>query len=147
MNRKKRKYTHLVSCPVCGEELVRETRNTLLRYKHKEIRIAQPGQYCISCGESFLSPSDLAATRKIRTDFQREADHLLQSDEIKAIRKKMHLTQRNAGTIFGGGPMAFSKYERGIIKQTRSLDLIMRLLSTQKISLEDVLDAGKQPSS
>ena len=56
----------------------------------------------------------------------------------------MNLTQKKAGIIFGGGPMAFSKYERGIINQTRSLDVLMRLISINKISLEDILDVEKE---
>ncbi len=132
------------SCPVCGEHIVRESRDILLSYNDKETTIEQPGQYCISCGESFLNPSDLAVTRKQRIDFQREVDHLLKSDEIREIRKKMNLSQRKAGNIFGGEPMAFSKYERGIVKQTRSMDVLMMLISKKKISLEDILELEEQ---
>ena len=91
-----------------------------------------------------MNPSDLAITRKQRIDFQREVDHLLNSDEIRDIRKKMNLSQRKAGNVFGGGPMAFSKYERGIVKQTRSMDVLMRLINNKKISLEDILEVEEQ---
>lgn len=144
MSKKKNITEDFKSCPVCGEHIVRENRDILLSYNNKETIIKQPGQYCISCGESFLNPSDLAVTRKQRIDFQREVDHLLKSDEIREIRKKMNLSQRKAGNVFGGGPMAFSKYERGIIKQTRSMDVLMRLISNKKISLEDILEVEEQ---
>jgi HTH-type transcriptional regulator/antitoxin MqsA len=141
---KKNIATDLESCPVCGENIIRECRDILLSYKDNEVTIEQPGQYCIGCGESFFNSSDLAVTRKQRADFQREVDHLLKSDEIKEIRKKINLSQKKAGSIFGGGPMAFSKYERGIVKQTRSLDVLMRLISNNKISLADILEVEGQ---
>ena len=96
------------SCPVCSGKIIRESREISLNYNGKEIIINQPGQYCSDCGESFFNSSDLAQTGKRRVDFQRDVDHLLKSHEIKAIRKKLNLSQRKAGSIFGGGPMAFS---------------------------------------
>jgi HTH-type transcriptional regulator/antitoxin MqsA len=137
---RKNTASDLKSCPVCGGLIIRENRDISLNYNGKEITIDQPGRYCSDCGESFLSSSDLAETGKKRIDFQKEFDHLLKSDEIREIRKKMKLSQRKAGNIFGGGPMAFSKYERGIIKQTRSMDVLMRLINKNKISLEDILE-------
>ncbi len=131
-------------CPICGGNITRESREISLNYHDKEITINQPGQYCPCCGESFFSASDLAETGKKRIDFQRDVDHLLKSDEIREIRKKLNLSQRKAGNIFGGGPMAFSKYERGIIKQTRSLDVLMRLISRNKISLDDILEVEEE---
>ena len=38
------------------------------------------------------------------------ADHLLPSDKVRRIRKKLGLTQREAGELIGGGPNAFQKY-------------------------------------
>ena len=69
------------ACPVCGGNLIRETRDIAFIYKDKTTTILQSGLYCDNCDESFLNPSDLAITRKKRTDFQREVDHLLKSDE------------------------------------------------------------------
>ena len=144
MSKKKNIVKDFESCPVCGGRIVRENRDIVLTYNDNATTIEQPGQYCISCGESFLNPADLALTRKKRIDFQREVDHLLKSDEIKKIRKHLNLSQRKAGNIFGGGPMAFSKYERGIVKQTRSTDVLMRLIEQKKISIDDILEVEKQ---
>ena len=52
---------------------------------------------------------------------------------------KFH-TQKKAGELFGGGPKAFSKYERGEAIQNKSLDILMRLINARKISIDDVED-------
>jgi len=43
------------------------------------------------------------------------AEKRLTPDAIKRIRKKLGLTQKQAGLIVGGGPNAFQKYESGEI--------------------------------
>lgn len=40
-------------------------------------------------------------------------DGLLTPGEIKQIRMKLKLTQKQAATIFGGGVNAFNRYEKG----------------------------------
>ncbi len=126
------------SCPICGGALVRENRRVTMSYRGHEQVYEQPGQYCGSCGEAFLHPADLAATAALRKDFDRAVDHLLSSTEIKAVRTRLGLSQRRAGELFGGGPMAFSKYERGLASQSRSTDILLRLLAAGKISIGDI---------
>ena len=94
--------------------------------------------WCEECGEGFLSRKDLNASKRERADLKRGIDNLLEADDIKKFRKTVHLSQKEAGEIFGGGPMAFSKYERGEVIQSRSTDILMRLILSKKISLNDV---------
>jgi len=54
------------------------------------------------------------------------------------------LSQREASELFGGGPNAFSKYERGEIIQSKSTDVLMRLVSSKKISIDDIREV-EQP--
>jgi HTH-type transcriptional regulator / antitoxin MqsA len=131
------------NCPVCGGDLVRETRSVTTEYRGYSQRYEQPGQYCSSCGEAFLGPADLAATAALRKDFDCSVDRLLTSAEIRAVRSRLKLSQKRAGELFGGGPMAFSKYERGLATQSRSTDILLRLLAAQKISLEDIADVER----
>ena len=56
------------------------------------------------------------------------ADHLLPSDEVRRIRKKLGLTQREAGELIGGGPNAFQKYESGEILASRAVSNFLRVL-------------------
>jgi HTH-type transcriptional regulator / antitoxin MqsA len=128
----------LTVCPLCGGALALEKRDMSFIYKGKSKIIQQPGQYCVACGEGFLSPADTSSTRKETTDFHRSVDKLLTTDEIKAARGSLKMSQKKAGEIFGGGPMAFSKYERGEVTQNKSTDRLIRLLVKGKIKIEDL---------
>ena len=130
------------TCPVCGGALQREERSTPYDYKEHTIEIMQSGEYCSDCGEAFLSPQDLKSTRKQIADFKRHVDHLLTTDEIRAIRKKLNLTQEKASVLFGGGVRAFHKYETGENAQSRSLDILLKLLDRGIVSVDDLMGVG-----
>jgi len=125
-------------CPLCRGTLKRETRIFTSNYKDKNYSYNQIGNWCDECGESFLSPDDLKSSKKARTDKKREIDHLLKAEEIKEFRKKLKLSQKEASLLFGGGPMAFSKYERGEQSQSKSTDILMKLLLDDLVSINDI---------
>jgi len=132
----------MMQCPVCGGELRHETRLTAYCYRDDTFEIEQPGMYCQKCGEALLSPADLKATRQIIADHKRDRDHLLRGDQVRAIRRKLHLTQAKASEIFGGGIRAFHKYETGESIQSRPLDILLRLVDRGKVSLDEVREVG-----
>jgi HTH-type transcriptional regulator/antitoxin MqsA len=126
------------NCPICGKKLEYKITPTVYEYKDKSITIDQPGYYCDDCEESYLSSKDLKATKKEIADFKRKVDHLLTTDELKTIRKRLKLTQQQAAELFGGGVRAFHKYETAEATQSKPLDILLRLVAAKKISLDDV---------
>ena len=130
------------NCPICHGKLEHKKEDTVYEYKGKSVTIFQPAEYCLSCGESFLSADDIKATKKDIVDFKRSVDHLLKTEEIKSIRKKLKLTQQEASKIFGGGIRSFYKYETGENNPHRSLDILLRLIDKKKIDLDDVLQVS-----
>ncbi len=129
-------------CPLCDSELKREERTTHYTYKDKTQEILQSGEYCVACGEGFLSSKDLKASQKQIADFKRGVDHLLTTDEVRAIRKKLKLTQEKASELFGGGVRAFHKYEIGENTQSRPLDILLKLMDSGKVSVDDLQMVG-----
>ena len=125
-------------CPICNGTLKREDKSVVYNYKDHSREITQSGDYCTECKEGFLSPNDLKASQKAIADFKREVDHLLTTDEIKAIRKKLKLTQAKASSLFGGGVRAFHKYETGEYAQSKSLDILLKLIDSGKLSIDDI---------
>jgi len=113
-------------------------RKVAYTYKGVAVEVDQPGQWCGACGEAVLSSEDLAATRKPLHDARARADRLLLSEEVRRIRKRLGLTQRQAALLFGGGANAFSRYERGEVMQPRALDQLLRLLDGHPELLEEV---------
>ena len=126
-------------CSFCKNgALVRKTIKQTYRYKGHRIRLSQPGDYCNSCGEAILSSSDLKATRKQLHDWRAKIDGFLTSDEVRRIRLRLSLSQQRAALLFGGGPNAFSRYERGEALQLRATDNLLRLLDKHPALLEEL---------
>ncbi len=125
-------------CPVCDGVLNREDKTVAYSYKNHTIELIQSGDYCKACKEGFLSPKDLKVSQKAIADFKREVDHLLTTDEVRAIRKKLKLTQEKASSLFGGGVRAFHKYETGENSQSKPLDILLKLIDSGKLSMEDI---------
>ena len=92
---------------------------------------------CASCGEEIVDSKCLKESgRKIR-DFYRKVDGLLQSDEIKRIRKfKLGLTQDDASKLIGGGPKSFCKYENCDVVQSEAVDNLLRILDAYPHTME-----------
>jgi len=130
------------ACPVCGGKLRRETRRVPYTYRDDTFMIEQPGEYCRHCGEAFLGPDDLKATRQLIADHKRDRDRLLRGDQVRAIRQKLDLTQASASEIFGGGIRAFHKYETGESIQSRPLDILLRLIDRGKVSLDEIREVA-----
>lgn len=128
------------SCPFCTDgKLIQGVRSLSFSYKGNSIKIDQPGQYCNSCDEGIVNGSDIKSTEKALHNFRAKIDGLLTTDEIRHIRSKLNLTQQQAAVFFGGGTNAFSRYERGEVRQTKALDQLLRLLDSHPELLDEVV--------
>ena len=126
-------------CTVCGKGTVkREARKVAYTYKGVTVEVMQPGEWCDECGEGFLSPQDMAATRRELHDAAAAAKGFLSSGEVRRIRRKLGMTQKQAGLAFGGGTNAFSRYERGETLQPKALDRLLRLLDRHPKLLQEI---------
>ena len=129
-----------MKCPVCGAgKLVRESRDLSYIYGGRSALIRQSGDFCGACGEGIFTSEEsghyLTAIGAFRASVDAEP---LVPTEVRRIRKKLGLTQREAGDIFGGGIRAFSQYERGETRQGKALDKLLRLLDRHPELLEEV---------
>ena len=114
--------------PATGQPMVRDKRPMKLRYKDEAVTIKMPGWYCTASNESVHTGEDMkvsdAALRKLKI----KVEKLLSPEEIKRIRTKLGLTQREAGELIGGGPNAFQKYESGEGLLSKGMSNFLRLL-------------------
>lgn len=117
-------------CPICGTGNLEEKSVTeVFEYKGHSFEV--PDYHvleCSNCEESIVSKETLKKTGRVLKDFQREVDGLLKSEDIKHVRKKLHLTQEEMGTILGGGLKAFARYENGQVTQSKIMDNLLRVL-------------------
>jgi HTH-type transcriptional regulator/antitoxin MqsA len=127
-------------CAICGSETVYEGRDIKISYKNNKTTITQNAYYCKSCGEGFLTSKECKEVENQTIDFKRKIDGFLTPSEIKGIRLRCKINQKEASKLFGGGPNAFSRYEKGITTQSKSTDILFRLLDAKKIRIQDIRD-------
>jgi len=96
------------------------------------------GWLCQVCGEVEFADADSAQRffEQVSELQQRERKRL--AVELKAIRRRLKLTQRQAAELFGGGANAFSDYERGTTRPARSTVLLLQLLDHHPELLQEL---------
>ena len=62
----------------------------------------------------------------------------IEPEEIRAIRKRLGLSQAEAGELLGGGPRAFTKYETGAVKPAAAVVTLLRLLERDPTMIEQL---------
>ncbi|MCC2960948.1 type II toxin-antitoxin system MqsA family antitoxin [Massilia sp. IC2-278] len=110
-------------CPVCGASALTEKHDHSFFFNHgrklKEVpNLSQT--LCSACGVSMFLPSQLKENNRRVKDFQAKLEDYISPEQILELREKYKITQVDANKIFGGGPTAFSKYERGLSNPTAS---------------------------
>lgn len=118
--------------------MVYESRDIPFDYKGERIVVPQVrGWYCTSCGEAVLADGEGARYAADIDRFVKDSD-ARQSEELRRIRRKLHLSQKEAAQMFGGGINAFSEYERGTTKPAKSTMLLMKLLDKHPDLVDEV---------
>ena len=121
-----------------GERLTRDIRPFTITYQGHSKTFDLPGWYPAGEGEATFTDEDLKIYDKAIKELKAEAEHLLLPAEIRSIRKRLKLTQVQAGNILGGGKKAFQKYESGETLPSRAISNLLRVLSKEP-SLLNVL--------
>ena len=99
-------------CPICEMGiLTAKVEKEFQTYKHATSELNLHYSECNFCYSQTATSIQLRQNKRTMIKFQKEVDGLLSSTEIKAIRNSLNLTVKLAGELFGGGPVAFSKYE------------------------------------
>jgi HTH-type transcriptional regulator / antitoxin MqsA len=125
-------------CPETGKPMVRDTRPMTLTYKGHSVTVLMPGWYCHESDESIHTGEDMKVSDAALKALRIKVEHLLAPEEVKRIRQKMGLTQRQAGSIIGGGPNAFQKYEGGETVVSKGISNFLRVLERHPEEIEEL---------
>ena len=131
-------------CPVTGQPMVRDVRPMELSFKGFTTTLEMPGWYCDASGESLHTGDDMKVSDRELRKLKARADDLLSADDIRRIRLVLKLSQREAGTLIGGGPNAFQKYESGDILPSRAISNFLRLLERHPEELAGLRSKGQR---
>ena len=122
-------------CPETGAPMYRGVRPMTLAYKGKNVTFDMPGWYCDQSEESIHTGEDMKVSDRMLNRLKAQGEGLLEPEEIRRIRKKLHLSQEAAGLLIGGGPRAFQKYENGDLLPSRAISSALALLDHNPESL------------
>ena len=115
-------------CPICGEGLLTlHVEEETVEYKGVARSISSQYKVCGSCGSEQADMDDLRANKRAMQAFKKEVDGLLTGEEVRRVRERLGLTQAGAANLFGGGPVAFSKYESDDVSQSEAMDKLLRV--------------------
>ena len=99
-----------------------------------------PGWYGDGPDEGVFDPQDMKLSDRALNRLKARTEGLLEPEEIRRIRKKLGLSQVDAGEVIGGGPRAFQKYEAGDLLPSKAISSALVLLDHDPASLR-VLEA------
>lgn len=122
-------------CPETGVPMTRGVRPITLTYKDQSLTFDMPGWYCDQSEESIHTGEDMKVSDRMLNLLKARSEGLLEPDQIRRIRKKLRLSQESAGTLIGGGPRAFQKYESGALLPSRAICSALLLLDHDPESL------------
>ena len=118
-------------CPMCRTPNPWEARRSTETYRYKGQQFSpSDSEYsvCRECGFDVVLPHQKRRNEARVRDEHRRIDGLLTGRQIKAIRRRLGLTQAQAARLMGGGDNAFSKYERGEVTQSVAMNQLLLLL-------------------
>lgn len=115
-------------CPETGAPMFRGVRPITLTYKNRSLTFDMPGWYCDQSDESIHTGEDMKVSDRMLNLLKARSEGLLEPEEIRRIRKRLRLSQEAAGTLIGGGPRAFQKYESGDLLPSRAICSALLLL-------------------
>lgn len=116
-------------CPICGTGRLKVKRKPeIFEYKGQTLTLELTVYSCDVCGEAFFDNEEMKKHQKTIKDFQRRVDGLLTSEEIKRIREKYGLSQRELARILGVAEKSIAKYEAGFVAQSKAMDNLLRVI-------------------
>ena len=102
-----------------------------------------PHGLCSGCGETYLGIDEMERLQKAAVDQARQAQGLLQPDEIRSLRAELgNISQARLEHLLGVGAKTVVRWEKGTVFQSATADRLMRLLGAMP-ELADVLEGGE----
>jgi HTH-type transcriptional regulator / antitoxin MqsA len=121
--------TSLITCEACGEgHLHPKTGWDDVEYKGQHGKIHHHYSICDVCGSELADAKQLLENKREWVRFRKQVDNVPLGYQIAEMRKRFNLTQAEAGQLFGGGPVAFCKYEHDDILPDGAMSNLLYLI-------------------
>lgn len=133
-------------CHECGGVMTRDVRPMTIHYKGLTATFDMPGWYC-ACGEGVVDGRDMDVSDRHLNLMKAQIENLTPPSEVRRIRKKLGLSQQTAGTLLGGGPNAFHKYESGEVLPSKAISNLLRVLEAMPEGLKVLREKGTETTA
>lgn len=127
--------------PETGQVLRRDARLQTVGVGSMSREVEVPGWYPEDDGDSIHSGAELQALDRAYLELR-----AAYAARVKAVRKKLGLTQEEAGRIIGGGRRAFQKYESGTTPPSEAAVGLIEILDRHPEELETLRNL-RRPAS
>ena len=117
--------------PETGQTLRRGVRRQTVRYGSLSAVVDVPGWYPEGGDEGVHSGADLAESDRVYRELRDQY-----AKRVREVRKRLKLSQEEAGRIIGGGKRAFQKYESGATPPSDAAVGLIELLSRHPEEVE-----------
>ena len=117
--------------PETGKTLRRDVRPQTVAFASMSCVVDVPGWYPHDDSDSIHTGAELAASDAAYLELRKTYGL-----RVRAVRKKLKLTQEEAGRIIGGGRRAFQKYERGATPPSDAAIGLIEILARHPEDLE-----------
>lgn len=126
--------------------MARGARPMAIKYRGLESpEFAMPGYYC-ECVEGVVTGRDMRVSDRQLNLLKARTEKVLLPKAVKRVRKTLGLTQKDAGTLLGGGPKAFQKYESADLVPSKAISNLLRVLEHNP-SVIEVLRGEYEPQA
>lgn len=127
-------------CPICDAgNLHAHTEQVDVEFMGKTGAIPSQYSVCDTCGSEQAGAVDARFNKRAMIAFKKSAQGLLTGTQVHAMRKSWNLKQADAAKVFGGGPVAFSKYESDDVMQSDAMDKLLRLANDVPAALDKLM--------
>lgn len=124
--------------PETGETLRRDVRSFVVTYKGESFAVELPGYYPDHDDEGVHVGADMAVADAALRALKEKIEGVPAPATIRRVRKKLKLSQREAGGLLKVGENAFDKYERGLIEPSGPTSQLLRLLDQHPELVEEL---------
>ncbi|THB63508.1 MAG: type II toxin-antitoxin system MqsA family antitoxin [Gammaproteobacteria bacterium] len=126
------------TCPICGEGKLHETNKIrIASYKDQTDEVPLYFSVCDVCESETANSKQTRQNKRAFNAFKKRVEGLLSGEEIKELREYYGISQKEAALIFGGGEVAFSKYENDDVLQSEPMDTLLRAAIRFPLMVED----------
>ncbi|MDH5572755.1 MAG: type II toxin-antitoxin system MqsA family antitoxin [Gammaproteobacteria bacterium] len=125
-------------CPVCAEGNLHTVVSTK-EIEYGDSLITVDGllhSVCEVCGAEVTGLEESRVNKRLIIEARKRAGQFESGADIKTLRVRYGVTQKQAAKIFGGGLVAFSKYESDDLVQSIPMDRLLKVAGAVPEAME-----------